>query len=83
MQLIKPVEHEPPASLEPPQEVDESKNRPLTVTPAAAGRILELAEKKGRPDAVFRLRIVAGGCSSKEYQMDLVDAAAPDRKSVV
>lgn len=80
MQLIKPVEHEPAPALEPPLEVDESQNRPITVTPSAAVRIRELAALKGRPEAVFRLRIVAGGCSSKEYQMDLVDTpSAGDR----
>lgn len=76
MQLIKPVDPVPDA-LEPPAMVDEANNRPLTVTPAAAARVRELLTLKGKPDGALRLRIVSGGCSGKEYQMDLVEGAGP------
>jgi iron-sulfur cluster insertion protein len=80
VQLIKPVEPVAPPALAPPAEIDESRNRPLTVTPAAATRVRELLAQKGKPEGALRLRITSGGCSGKEYQMDLVEGpAATDR----
>ena len=77
MQLIKPVDPVAEKPPEPPTEVDESTNRALTVTSAAARRVLELLAQKGKADGAFRLRILSGGCSGKEYQMDLIDAPGP------
>ena len=77
VQLIRPVDPVPETPAPPPAETDESKNRLVAVSPAAAARIRELTAAKGKPDGALRLRIVSGGCSGKEYQMDLVDAAGP------
>lgn len=77
MQLIKPVDPKPEHLPEPPAEFDESNNKLLTVTSAAARRVLELLAQKEKAEGAFRLRIVSGGCSGKEYQMDLVDAPGP------
>jgi iron-sulfur cluster assembly accessory protein len=50
----------------------------LLVTERAAGRVRTLAEREGRPDALFRLRVVAGGCSGFSYEMGLEDGPADD-----
>jgi iron-sulfur cluster assembly accessory protein len=48
----------------------------LTITEPAARRVRAVADRQGRPDAVLRIRIVAGGCDGFEYEMDLEDAPA-------
>jgi iron-sulfur cluster assembly accessory protein len=48
----------------------------LTITEPAARRVRAVANRQGRPDAVLRIRIVAGGCDGFEYEMDLEDAPA-------
>jgi iron-sulfur cluster assembly accessory protein len=48
----------------------------LLVTEKAANRVRSLAEREGRPEALFRLRVVAGGCSGFSYQMSLEDGPA-------
>jgi len=48
----------------------------LTITEPAARRVRAVAGRQGRPDAVLRIRIVAGGCDGFEYEMDLEDAPA-------
>jgi iron-sulfur cluster insertion protein len=50
----------------------------LLVTEKAANRVRSLAQREGRPEAAFRLRVVAGGCSGFSYQMSLEDGAATD-----
>jgi iron-sulfur cluster assembly protein len=35
-----------------------------------------VAERQGRPDALLRIRIVAGGCDGFEYEMGLEETAA-------
>jgi iron-sulfur cluster assembly protein len=49
---------------------------PITVTEAAASRILTMAEREGQAEPVLRLRVVAGGCSGFSYRLSLGDAAA-------
>jgi iron-sulfur cluster assembly accessory protein len=48
----------------------------LTITEPAARRVRAVAERQGRPDALLRIRIVAGGCDGFEYEMDLEDGPA-------
>jgi iron-sulfur cluster assembly accessory protein len=50
----------------------------LLVTEKAADRVRILAEREGRPEALFRLRVVAGGCSGFSYEMSLEDRPAQD-----
>jgi iron-sulfur cluster assembly accessory protein len=50
----------------------------LLVTEQAANRVRILAEREGRPEALFRLRVVAGGCSGFSYEMSLEDGPEPD-----
>ena len=45
----------------------------VTISPAAADYIRQVAKEQGRPEGV-RLRILAGGCSGLEYKLDLLDA---------
>ena len=82
VQLIKPVDPEPQEPDLTPKEVDESKNRPIEMTAAAAEWIRELCVKMEKPDGALRLRITSGGCSGKEYQMDLVDGPTPMDKVI-
>jgi len=50
----------------------------ITVSDTAARKIAQLATKEGRPDAVLRLRVVAGGCSGFSYRLLFDDGPAPD-----
>ena len=51
---------------------------PITVTDGAARKARQLAEKEGRPDALLRVRVLAGGCSGFTYELSFVDAPEPD-----
>ena len=39
----------------------------------AADRLRSLLERQGRPDGALRVKVIGGGCSGLQYQMDLVD----------
>jgi iron-sulfur cluster assembly accessory protein len=49
----------------------------LHVSDAAARKIAALAQKEGRPEAVLRVRVVAGGCSGFSYRLGFEAAPAP------
>lgn len=51
-----------------------------TLTPAAADRIGQIAQKQGRP-AILRLSVEGGGCSGFQYRFDL--AEQPDAEDSV
>lgn len=51
-----------------------------TLTPAAADRIGQIAQKQGRP-AILRLSVEGGGCSGFQYRFDLADQ--PDAEDSV
>ncbi len=50
---------------------------PLSLTPAAAQRILAIGSQEGRA-LMLRLAVDGGGCSGFQYQFDLVEAGEPD-----
>lgn len=43
----------------------------ITLTPSAAERIHETIRKKGLAEAGLRVRVVGGGCSGLQYNLDL------------
>ena len=49
----------------------------LTLTPAAAARVDQIARKQGKP-AILRLSVEGGGCSGFQYKFDLDQAAEAD-----
>ncbi|HLB38929.1 MAG TPA: iron-sulfur cluster assembly accessory protein [Actinomycetota bacterium] len=51
---------------------------PITVTDAAARKIAQLAAAQGKPEAVLRLRVVAGGCSGFSYELGFDERVASD-----
>ena len=51
---------------------------PLAVSEKAARKILVLAGKEGRDEALLRVRVTAGGCSGFSYRLGFEDAPAPD-----
>lgn len=46
----------------------------LTLTPAAAKRVMWIAQKQTKP-AILRLSVEGGGCSGFQYKFDLTDGA--------
>lgn len=51
---------------------------PIAVSPTAARKIRQLADKEGRVDAILRVRVTAGGCSGFSYQLGFEDRPAED-----
>lgn len=49
----------------------------LSLTPAAAKRVAQIAEKQGKP-AILRLSVEGGGCSGFQYRFDLAESAEDD-----
>ncbi|HEY9219798.1 MAG TPA: iron-sulfur cluster insertion protein ErpA [Phenylobacterium sp.] len=49
----------------------------LTLSPAAARRILSIGEAEGRP-LMLRVAVEGGGCSGFQYLFDLVEDAGED-----
>jgi iron-sulfur cluster assembly protein len=43
----------------------------ITLTPSAAEKIQETIKKKGQEGAGLRVRVVGGGCSGLQYNLDL------------
>lgn len=52
----------------------------LTLSPAAAQRVAQIAAKQGKP-ALLRLSVEGGGCSGFQYRFGLADA--PDGEDLV
>lgn len=48
-------------------------NPSLTLSPAAAQRVAQIAAKQGKP-ALLRLSVEGGGCSGFQYRFGLADA---------
>lgn len=45
----------------------------ISVKNCASERLSGLLEKQGRPGGALRIKVIGGGCSGLQYQMDLVD----------
>ena len=52
----------------------------VTLTPQAAGKIKELAQKEHKPSNTLRLKVVPGGCSGLSYEFAITDEVAPQDK---
>lgn len=50
----------------------------IAVTDGAARKARQLAERDGRPDALLRVRVTAGGCSGFRYELSFEDGPAAD-----
>lgn len=52
----------------------------LSLTPKAAAKIKQMALKQGKPELVFRLQIVGGGCSGLSYKFGFAEEVSPKDK---
>ena len=51
----------------------------VSVTETAAGKIRELMDRDGRPeDHGLRLKVIGGGCSGFQYQLDFDETTRTD-----
>ena len=48
----------------------------ITLTEAAAKKLMELRLEEGKPEWGFRVRVVGGGCSGFSYELGWEDQAA-------
>jgi iron-sulfur cluster insertion protein len=51
---------------------------PVEVTEGAATKVLALALKEGRRQAILRIRVTAGGCSGFKTELGFADEPAPE-----
>jgi iron-sulfur cluster assembly accessory protein len=54
--------------------MDVRTSDPIAVTGAASTKIRSLAAREGKPDALLRVRVTAGGCSGFRYELSFEDA---------
>lgn len=45
----------------------------ILVKKGASEQLLTLLGRQGRPEGALRVKVIGGGCSGLQYQMDLVD----------
>lgn len=45
----------------------------IFVKKGASERLRSLLERQGRPEGALRIKVIGGGCSGLQYQMDLVE----------
>ena len=50
--------------------------RPVKLTPSAAGKVASLLTKRERPNGVLRVAVIGCCCSGLQYKMGLQDAPA-------
>ena|SRR5579862_478056 len=50
---------------------------PLKITPAAAARVKELMDSRGKPSAGIRIGVRARGCSGLSYTIEFADQKNP------
>ena len=55
----------------------------ITITNAAASKIRELTPEEMQEKYALRMRVVGGGCSGLQYQMDLEEEQNPNDKVFV
>jgi iron-sulfur cluster assembly accessory protein len=60
------------------EDVSVRTSDPIVVTPAAAAKIRALADRDGRPQAILRVRVTAGGCSGFRYELSFEEAPTGD-----
>ncbi len=55
---------------QPAEEKADLTGASVTITPFAAGKVLELMKSNGKEGSGLRVAVARGGCSGKTYQMD-------------
>jgi iron-sulfur cluster assembly protein len=55
---------------------------PMTLTPAAVGRVRELLGQRGKPAAGIRIGVRSKGCSGLSYTLEYADEKRPGDEAV-
>lgn len=56
----------------------EQVEQTITITQAAAKKVIAMAKEEGRANAILRVSVVPGGCAGFKYDMDFVDLPDAD-----
>jgi len=60
------------------KKLKEPVEKTMTITEAAANKIIAMAKSEGRITAMLRVRVVPGGCAGFKYNMDFEESAEDD-----
>lgn len=54
----------------------------IKVTETAAGKIKTLLDQDGRPEFGLRMKVIGGGCSGLQYQMEFEESPGEDDSTI-
>ena len=68
--------------MQTPSSLQSAKAALPRLSQAAAARVALLRDAEGKPNLMFRLKVLGGGCSGFQYQFDFAETVAPDDRRI-